>query len=77
MVERIRDNAILISILVGLLMFSLGFGASQLTMAGDVRENTTNIRNIDSKFEKIIGLMEKQIEQNNILIAKLEVQGKK
>ena len=58
-------------------MFSLGFGASQLTMAGDVRENTTNIRNIDSKFEKIIGLMEKQIEQNNILIAKLEVQGKK
>ena len=76
MVERIRDNAVLISILVGLLMFSLGFGASQITMAGDVRENTTNIRNIDSKFEKIIGLMEKQIEQNNILIAKLEVQGK-
>jgi len=65
---------IIITILLGLLMFSLGFGVSQTTVVADVREHTTRIESNEKDIDRLLGMMSELIKQNVVLIAHLESQ---
>ena len=58
-----KTYQVIITILVALLMFSMGFGASQLTMASDVVRNTTRLDNIEKSVEKLVISLDKLIEK--------------
>ena len=79
MTEKTKEttNAIIISILVGVMMFSLGFGFSQMTFAGDLRETMARVDNAEKKFDRILSLLERIVEQNTVVIAHLDGEYKK
>jgi len=75
------------TIVVGLMMFSLGFGASQLTIAGDVSRHDVEIKNLRMEFRderdrvekqisELVGLMKETVQQNRELIAALRAESR-
>ena len=63
MAEKNGSKEWTIRVLLTLMALSIGFGVSQIALAGQVRENTTKIENIEStlvrielKLDKALGL---------------------
>lgn len=51
----------IIRVLLALTCLSIGFGISQLAMAGQVRENTTKIDTIESTLERMERKLDKAL----------------
>ena len=51
----------IIRVLLALTCLSIGFGISQLAMAGQVRENTTKIEGIEKCLERIEGKLDRAL----------------
>lgn len=75
----------LLTLVVGLMMFSLGFGASQLTIAGDVNRHDVEIKNmwtefrderdrVEKQISELVGLMTETVQQNRELLAVLRAE---
>lgn len=63
MAENGKTYQVIITVLVALLMFSMGFGVSQLTIASDVVRNTTRLDVIEKNVDKLVISLDKLIDK--------------
>jgi len=64
-----NNNEWFIRVLLTIAALAIGFGISQITLAGDVRENSTEIRSMKDQNKELIGLMRDLVSQNGEWLA--------